>query len=213
MIKSDTQPTENVLAKRRIFSGSLFLIAIAQLYFITSIAEGIYPGYSIRTNFISDLGVKPESATLWSSSMFLAGILVIAGSMLLFSEQKKTVEYYTWISFFLTGVGLAGVAMFNENTFHTFHLFFALIAFACGGISALLYSITAKGAFRYISLILGGITLAGIILLIVAFFIPAIDQIVISIGEGFVERSVAIPMGIWFAAFGAYIIGSNDTCG
>jgi len=208
---ADNKSTCIVQAKRKICAGSFFLIAFAQLYYFTTIAEGLYPNYSMRTNFISDLGVRPESAILWGSSMFVAGILVIAGSLFILSEQWKKIEIYTVISFFFTGIGLVGVAIFNENAFHTIHIIFALVAFVFGGISAILYSISMRGSFKYISLVLGGITIVGILLLAIASLIPAIDQIIISIGEGFLERTIAFPMGIWFVALGAHIIGSTDS--
>jgi len=200
----------NLPDRKRIQAGALFLIAFAQLLFFTGIAEGLYPGYNVRMNFISDLGVEPQSAFLFSSSMMLTGILVIAGSLLLFTGKERTGKNYALAFIILTGVGLAGVAAFNENAFRTIHLFFAGIAFASGGISVVLCSLYVHQIFKYISLVLGGVMIIGIIFIAGAYVVPSLESMFRSIGPGFSERFVAYPEAIWFMAFGAYLIGSGN---
>ena len=79
------------------------------------------------------------------------------------------------VTFALTGVGLLGVAAFNENTFYDAHLVLSLLAFAFGAISSLLVSIRlVKGLFRYFSLILGVMMLIGMVILYAAFFVAPI---------------------------------------
>jgi hypothetical protein len=43
-------------------AGMLFLIGAAQFLMLVTVAESIYPKYSVRNNFLSDLGVVHQSA-------------------------------------------------------------------------------------------------------------------------------------------------------
>lgn len=194
----------------RLLAGVFILTAFAQVLVFTFIAQERYPSFDVRMNFISDLGVHPQSAAIFSTSMLLAGILVIAGSVLLFASRERTENYHAILAILFTGIGLAGVALFNENAFRTLHLFFAALAFASGGCSVLLCSRSFQGVFRYGSWVLGGIIVIGILVIAGAYVIPPVQGLFLAIGPGFSERIVAYPEALWFMAFGIHLIRSGD---
>jgi hypothetical membrane protein len=92
--------------------GGIFLfLGSAQFAFFLALAEIYYPGYSVSTNAISDLGatckngacefVQPSSE-MFNSSISLQGLLVVCGSHYLWKGYRSKA-----LAFFLA---LAGVA-------------------------------------------------------------------------------------------------------
>ena len=188
-------------------AGVLFLVAWAQSVYFSTIAEGLYPNYNLQTNLVSDLGVQPQSALLWSASVFVTGALVIVASLVLSDYGKK--HRLLLVTFVLTAVGLMGLAGFNENAFHDLHLILSFIAFAFGGISSLLACLgLVKGLFRFVSVILGGMMVIGVVILYAGFFFAPVASVFFALGQGFAERTVLLPESIWFIAFGAYLMGT-----
>ncbi|MGA2791558.1 MAG: DUF998 domain-containing protein [Candidatus Bathyarchaeia archaeon] len=191
-------------------AGVLLLLAWMQSIFFTAIAEGLYPNYNLRLNLVSDLGVQPQSAMVWTASVLVTGVLVMVAGLALSDFGKGHRELL--VTFVLTGVGLLGVAAFNENAFYYAHLVLSLLAFAFGAISSLLVSIRlVKGLFRYFSLIFGVVMLIGMVILYTAFFVAPIATIFFALGKGFAERIILLPGLIWFITFGAYLIGITAT--
>ncbi|MGD0689075.1 MAG: DUF998 domain-containing protein [Candidatus Bathyarchaeia archaeon] len=196
--------------RNRKLAGALFLLAWIQSIFFTSIAEGLYPNYNLRLNFVSDLGVQPQSAIVWTASVLVTGVLVIIAGLALSDFGRGHRELL--VTFALTGVGLLGIAALNENTFYDAHLVLSLLAFAFGAISSLLVSIRlVKGLFRYFSLIFGVMMLIGMVILYAGLFVAPVASIFFALGKGFAERIIVLPESIWFITFGAYLIGMSAT--
>jgi hypothetical membrane protein/uncharacterized membrane protein (DUF2068 family) len=196
--------------RNRKLAGAFFLLAWIQSVVFTSIAEGLYPNYNLRTSLVSDLGVQPQSAIVWSASVIVTGVLVLIAGLALSDFGRGHKELL--VTFTLTGVGLLGVGAFNENSFYVAHLVLSLLAFAFGAISSLLVSIRlVKGLFRYYSLILGLMMLIGMVILYAGLFVAPIASVFFALGQGFAERIIALPELIWFITFGAYLIGMSAT--
>ncbi len=68
-------------------SGLLYFIGGAQFLLLTTLAESLYPNYSVRNNFLSDLGVVEPSGTVWNTSIFLGGLLFVLSAYLLFRSD------------------------------------------------------------------------------------------------------------------------------
>jgi len=51
-------------------AGMLFFAAVTQFVLGLSVAEALYPGYSLSDQYISDLGTGP-SAIVFNSSVFI----------------------------------------------------------------------------------------------------------------------------------------------
>ena len=212
-LESDRISTKRTIGsqnRNRKLAGAFFLVAWIQLIFFTLIAAGLYPNYNLQLNFVSDLGVQPQSAIVWTASMLVAGVLVIIAGLALSDFGRGHRELLVTLA--LTGVGLLGVAAFNENAFYDVHLALLSLAFAFGAISSLLVSIRlVKGIFRYFSIILGVMLLIGTVILLASLYVAPFASIFFALGKGFAETIIVLPEAIWFITFGAYLIGISAT--
>lgn len=195
------------LISRKI-AGGLFFVGSAQFVVFMIIAEAIYPNYSVSANFISDLGVWGQpSAAIFNPSITLSGLLTLGGAFFLQKILGKR-----RFSFFvaLSGLGALLVGFFPENTvivsgIPVVHSIAALIAFVFGGLAAVTsYSIT-KPPFRYISVILGGLSFLALVL-----FLSSYTTGFLGLGPGGLERMIVYPSAIWTMGFGGYLMASED---
>lgn len=180
-------------------AGSVILMGI-----IT--AEIYYPaGYSTRNSDISDLGatrppdsiIYQPSASIFNAIMILGGLLILASSLFLCKDLNR----WTVVLFpTLLGIGVLGVGIFPGNM-SPYHGLLALIAFASGGLAAILSYKLTTSPFRYVVVLLGLMTI--IFLVFNPVFIPIL-------GEGGAERFVAYPVVIWAIGFGGYMIGTGS---
>jgi hypothetical membrane protein len=196
--------------RNRQIAGTLFPIAWIQSIYFTLIAEGLYPNFSLQQNLISDLGVQPQSAIVWTATVIVLGVLVIIAGVALSDFLKSHRELL--VTFVLVGVGLLGMGAMNENSFYYVNLAFFFLALTFGAISAIMISLRfVKGLFRYFSLILGVAMLIGIILLLAGFFFAPIASVVFALGRGVAETIIVVPESVWFIMFGGYLIGTSAT--
>lgn len=192
---------ENDGSKVRI-AGMFFLIGAAQFLILVTVAESVYPKYSVRNNFLSDLGVVHESAGIWSITIFLTGALFVAGSYFYFRKSTGTGKWLPTV-FVLGGIGLMGTGLFDYSTFPILHQIVSFMAFVFGGIAAVGSFKLIRGPFRYFSIVLGAFTLVSLVLLILG-----LGQ---ELGNGLVERMVAFPELIWLMALGGYLMGERSS--
>ncbi|ARM74671.1 DUF998 domain-containing protein [Acidianus manzaensis] len=164
-------------------SGYLILVGVSQFILFIIVAEALYPGYSIRSNYVSDLGVG-STAIIFNGSIIFMGLLIIVSSILLWRSYSFLI--------FITGVGAMFVGIFPETTGYP-HLISALIAFLFGGISAIVTSFHRN----YFWSILGIITLVSLVLFILKIY---------PIGPGGTERLIIYPELIWGISFATYLI-------
>jgi hypothetical membrane protein len=185
------------------YAGTLLFLAgfIAMMGIITG--EIFYPsGYSTADSEISDLGstrppealINQPSATIFNVTMILTGLLTIAGACLAYRSKW---ERWSSVLLALLGVGILGVGVFPGNV-PLLHPVFAMFTFIVGGIAAVLSARGLSGPFRYISVLLGGITLLS--LLFAGILIPVL-------GDGGTERWVAYPIIFWITGLGGYFLG------
>lgn len=190
-------------------AGMLFFLAGASIVMGIITAEIFYPsGYSISKNMISTLGSSPPpnsvinepSASIFDNSMKASGILISFAAFLFQSTYKNKAFLASGV---LMGLGLFGVGIFPA--FHPLaHPISALIAFLLGGVSAILSLKVTTAPFKYISLLLGLITLFFLFLGIV---IPG--TIVPFLGVGGTERWIAYPLILWLVGFGGYLMNDH----
>jgi hypothetical membrane protein len=186
------------------FGGSLVLMGI-----IT--AEAYYPsGYSTSNSAISDLGstIPPEgisyqpSATIFNTTMFVAGCMILLATFLLHRHFKK---FLISIPLSLFGVGLVGVGLFPGNAV-PFHGISSMLAFLSGGVSAIASFKIVSAPFNYIGIVFGAIALTTWFLAVLSPTFP-----VSSIGVGGTERWVAYPIMLWITGFGGYLMNKIET--
>lgn len=178
-------------------AGTLFFIAASQFVLGLVVAEALYPGYSISTNYISDLGVGPSSM-VFNTSVFLMGLLLIIGSYFL---QRAFNSRVLTVLLFLTAIGTMGVGVFTENS-GTIHTVVSLIAFLFGGLSAIVSHRLLKLPFSAIAVILGAMSLGALVL-----FATKID---LGLDVGGMERMIAYPILTWGTGFGGHLIGQPE---
>jgi hypothetical membrane protein len=179
-----------------LIAGTIFLI-------LTIVAEAAYPGYSVRTNALSDLGaLGARSMLIWDGQLFASGALTLAGAYLLFFRSAwgrgaGLNRVLVVVLYFLPAIGTIIVALFPENFAPAIHLLGAFLVFTLGGFGAIYVLKLTKSPFRYYSVALGALSLGSTPLL----WLGA------ALGFGLVERLVVYPYVIWLVAFGAYVLG------
>jgi hypothetical membrane protein len=183
-------------------AGALIFVAVTQFVLGLVVSEASYPDYSIADNYISDLGVGP-SATVFNSSVFLMGLLLVIGA---YFVQRALKEYTMLIAMLvLTAAGTMGVGIFTEDA-GMLHSVVSLIAFLFSGLSAIFAVICThihqvklmKMPFSAIATILGLTTLVGLALFV--------GQVYLGLGKGGMERIVVYPALMWGAVFSGYLM-------
>jgi hypothetical membrane protein len=178
-------------------AGTILSVGTVQFIMLMIIAEILYPNYSVSDNYISDLGVGP-SAFIFNSSVFLLGLMVVAGAYFLYRVLHSRLLSVLLI---LTGVGAMGVGLFTEAA-GGIHAVFSLITFLFGGISAIAFYKVEKTPFNWLSIILGAMGLMALVLFASGNYV--------GLGPGGMERMVAYPMLLWGVGFGGHLIGSVE---
>jgi hypothetical membrane protein len=196
-------------------AGALLFIAgiVAIMGIIT--AEATYPGYSTVQNDISDLGatrppnsiIKQPAATIFGATLVVAGLLLIGGAFCTyrtFGNSRSSVLLALFLALF--GVGAIGAALFNGSNDASLvaHTLFALLTFSAGAIAAIVASVVVRSPFRYMSVVLGVVALAGLALVII--FGDA-NPVFTAIGNGGAERWIVYPSVLWAIGFGGYLMG------
>jgi hypothetical membrane protein len=178
-------------------AGTLFFIAASQFVLALIIAEALYSGYSISSNYISDLGVG-RSYMIFNSSIFLLGLLVIIGTY--FLQRAFNFKALT-VLLVLTAIGAMGVGVFTKNS-ETIHPVVSLIAFLFSGLSAMASYKLLKLPFSVIAVILGLMDLGALAL--------SSAEIYLGLGAGGMERMIVYPILMWGAGFGGHLIAHPE---
>jgi hypothetical membrane protein len=174
-------------------AGVLIFIAASQLIFGVIIAEALYPGYSISTNYISDLGIGPSSI-VFNVSIFLLGLLAIIG---LYFFQKAFHSTLITILFIIAALAAMTVGIFTENS-EPMHTIASIAVFLFCGLSAIFSYKVTKPPFNIIAILLGVISLGAMILFM--------SNIYVGLGVGGMERMIVYPILIWMIGFGSFLI-------
>lgn len=190
-------------------SGTLLLVGGAQFVIFLTIAEAVYPGYSVSHNYISDLGVwgKP-SAPFFDVSSMIFGLAVLASSYFINKEFRSHVIAAL---FAVAGAGAFGVGLFPENTFvihgiPVVHTVSAGLAFVVGGIAAIAASIkVTKPPFRFVGVVLGVAALTATVL-----FRVSKSYGYLGLGVGGMERMIVYPTVLFVIGFGGYLLSLHE---
>jgi hypothetical membrane protein len=178
-------------------AGALFFIAASQFVLSLIVAEALYSGYSVSSNYISDLGVGPSSM-IFNSSVFLMGLLLIIGTY--FLQRDFNFKALT-VLLVMTAIGAMGVGVFTENA-GAIHDVVSLIVFLFGGLSAMFSFKLLKKPFSIIAVILGLISLGALVLYG--------SNNYLGLGVGGMEHMIAYPLLMWGAGFGGALIAYSE---
>jgi len=183
----------------RQWAGLLLFVGIAQFAIIgLTVAESVYPGYSVSQNYISDLGVGP-AALIFDPSIILVGLVVLATSWFLLRAFK---DRLVSIVVALGGAGAIAVGVFTED-FGVIHSLVSLWTFIFIALSAILAMRIVRPPFQYISVLLGLLSLAALGLYI--------SKTYLGLGPGGMERMIVWPVLVWGLAFGGYLFASSPS--
>ena len=174
-------------------------------------AETKYPvfrHYTTRQE-ISDLGgtrppqglVTQPSAMIFDTTMLIAGALLLAGAFALWRLYRHRV--LTVVSA-LFGAGVFLVGIFPGNT--TPHPYVAMIAFVFSALTAIAVFRVTSAPFRFMSLGVGLLSLVALI----AGELGDNSLFVKSIGIGGTERWQVLPIILWLAFFGGYLLAARQ---
>jgi hypothetical membrane protein len=194
-------------------AGVLYVVAVFQFFVFELVAETLYPGYSVSSNYISDLGatcpappstvgciVHQPSATIFDSSLISLGLLLLVATLLVYRGNRK-VPYLIVSALTAVAIGLNGV--FPENTGWV-HAIVSEVAFWGGGISLILACrVVDRGPIRYLLAGFGSLTL----LLTLTSYPP-------QIGVGGEERLLVLCLLFGLATLGGYLLaGASSASG
>jgi hypothetical membrane protein len=181
--------------ENRTLLGALFFVGAAQFILIILIAEAQYPGYSMATNALSNLGVG-QTALFYSAWIAACGAFALIGSLL----GRRTLGAGLTTTLALAGACAIGVGLFPVRTSAP-HEVFAIAAFVFAAVSAIVSYRLLRPPLSLFSVGLGVIALAAIVLLV--------THNNLGIGKGGMERMIAYPIFLWALGFGAALIGAK----
>jgi len=196
---------------RKIAGGLLFVGAV-EFVFGLNLAEDLYPGYSVSTNYISDLGANCDatcnivqpSSTIFNMSVFLLGLLVLVATFFIY-RAYQTKLLTTLLA--LAGIGAMGVGVFTETSPYM-HWIVSLIAFLFGGLSAIASYKIEKAPIGYLSIVLGILSLASLFLFISGEFLGLGNFL--GLGPGGMERLIVYPIMLWAIGSCSYIMHNPE---
>jgi hypothetical membrane protein len=173
-------------------------------------AEALYPGtYSTNGNEISDLGATrpPNSVILQPSAAIFDGTMLASGAVILLaaflvSRGMRRRAAPIWLCLFGASVFLVGV--FPGNT--AAHPLVTTSTFLSAGVAALVVSRTQPVPARYVSAILGTVTLVSMALGNLLLDWGPVAEL----GDGGIERWIAYPAVLWLAVYGGYLMAARE---
>lgn len=194
---------------RRVESAGI-LLALGVIVFLVGlfVAEGLYPGYSVSQNPISDLGatcpdgggcriVQPSSTIFTGIMLVLGAVLILVGPLLYRDSRRLGFS----VALAVAGAGILGAGIFNETW--GVHGLFALAAFTAGPVAAIWSARFAQGFTRWLGPLLGGVALVGLAWQLLGTYGGSVYFG--SLGDGGVERVIAYPFLLWALAFGGWL--------
>lgn len=173
--------------------------------------------YSLRTNYISDLGavgcgVWPAGSSryvcspwhlVFDVSIIAMGLLLIA-AVGLFRSAFDPERAGTWgsVLFLIAGAGAIGVGLSPEDVNLAVHSASALLAFLGGNLALLVFGLgmgrwPSGGAYRAFSVLCGLVGLGALILFVAGLYGP--------LGVGGMERLIVAPILLWAAVVGTQL--------
>lgn len=189
------------IERAALVAGLIFFAEAAQFMLVIVLGASIAPGYGLNASTISELGVAPETATLFNSSLMAVGVLNIVGGALFHRTHRRV-----WITavFVVAGVGALGAGVINLGVSSDIHNLAALVAFIGFGVQPAVAAMRLRGPIRLLAALASIASLAFTVVMLIGEF--ANESVFGVIGRGGAERMVVYPIMLWMMAFGGYLI-------
>jgi len=196
--------------KEKKIAGLLLFIGAAQFVLAAFVAEAVDTGYTFSQP-MNWLG-SGSAWYIFSPSLFLFGLFVIFSAYLIVRplKQKAFNDKLFWFLMTMTGIGAAGIGIFNEN-FGDAHVIAVRWFWVFAVPTAILSYRFQKKPLSYISVVLGLVTLTAIVLFLSEVYIPTPIDLYLGIGRGGMQRMIQYPILLWALGFGALLIGESDS--
>lgn len=194
--------TKSILYQKT--AGLLMVISGIQFMLLVSIAETLYPGYNTAKydlSSLADLPIHEPSATIFNVTVFIAGLLIVIASYLIYKRYQGKI-FPAFLG--LLGIGAMGVGIFPGYTGNV-HVIFAMASFIFGSLALLTsFTILKDSLLKYILTVLGAIALLDILLVIILQDASPF----MAFGIGGTERLIVYPVILGVIALGGYLTGS-----
>lgn len=197
-------------------AGLLLFISSAILILGFVAAEAVYPGYSLSSNKLSDLGamapvsllpvpasdvvVHQPSSLIFNVVVFLAGVFIATAFLLIHRGSGGKILASLG---FLVGVGGVIVGLLTEQM-GMIHYVGAMLVFVLGPLAAIVSSRSVKQPFGYLFIIMGLISLAFAPIVLMDVF-NALNTYTIARTAG-AENMIVYPFLLWLLSYGTYLM-------
>jgi hypothetical membrane protein len=187
-------------------AGILLVIGCILYVLVINIGESLFPGYSIATNSLSDIGgmlplIQP-AATIFNAVNIILGILIVSSAYLIIKSGGCRL-FSSCLAIF--GFCIFALGIFPEYT-HGIHVAFATISFFFGSFALIFsYRLGINIPMTIIGIILGLIALGTIISPIIFGIGP--NNPLDVFGKGGSERLIIYPIIMYLTALGGYLTG------
>jgi len=189
------------------WGGALIALGVVQFAAAMAWVQSQYGGYSLLTNYISDLGNTSTSPQHWvfNISIILLGLFAFLGILLAWGGfprgGPRVVGLFLLIVASFAAIGLG---LFPENVNGPVHDFVSLMVFLPGGLALVVLQSgmrqnTLWDGYRAFSLILGLVVLFSL-----AYYAPT-QSYNTTWDPGFVERLIVYPILLWGFVAGVHL--------
>jgi len=185
------------------------LVALAVVQFAAAMAwvQSRYAGYSLLTNYISDLGNTSNSPQymVFNVSIAILGVFAFVGVVLAWGGFPRGGARVVGLFLLLVAsIAAVIVGLFPENVNPSVHDFVSLMVFLPGGLALVVLSTgmrqnTFWDGYRAFSLLLGLVTLVSL-----AYYAPT-QTFSTTWDPGFVERLIVFPILLWGFVAGIHL--------
>ncbi len=199
---------------RQRLAGLLFFVAVTQFILSLTIAQVLYPGYSLSDKYVSDLGVGP-SAVVFNSSVFLLGVLIAFGSYFLGRDSGfKNLR----MLLFLMSLAAMGVGIVTK-AYTLGHGAVSSAAFFFAGLSAITSGKVLRKPLSLVGIVLGLMTIGALALFSVGMVesgsisstVAYDSAFYLGLGPGGMESMIIYPSLMWLALFGGQLTMRPET--
>jgi len=196
-----------LVSRSALWGGILFAFGVVQFVVAMAVVQTQYAGYSLLTNYISDLGNTATSPwhVVFNLSLITLGVTAFLGILLGWSGFPRGGPRVVGLVLLLfASVSAVVVGSFPENVNPAIHDTFSLLIFLPGGLGLAVVSFGMKQGthwfgYRAFSLLLGLVTLASL-----AYYAPT--QVTnTTFDPGLFERLIVAPFLIWGFVAGIHL--------
>ena len=182
--------------------GIILFVGSVQWLMMMIILESFQPNYNSSLHYVSSLGVG-TTAISYNISIILFGLsVVITSAVLYYSLNTKIFP----LLLFITGLLVIGVGLFPENS-RPIHGYVTAFTFIFATVSIIISYKALNPPFSYISIVIGLLILALLILFFPYVGLPAEStKTFLGLKKGTIERILIYPLLLWMISLSITLI-------